>query len=232
MKTPRILAIATNADPTLNGAKTGLWLSELTHFLAVIVDAGFDYDIASPKGGKIPLDEHSKTTAQLADPSNVKFLADPRFVATLEDSMPVSAADPGRYDAIYLAGGHGAMFDFRQSADLQRLITALHDRHAYLAGVCHGVAGFIDSVDSAGDVIARHRRVTGFSNAEDLLAGTKKLMPFLLEDEFEKNGADYRKNVIPFTQHVEIDGKLITGQNPASARAVGERLVAELRRRT
>jgi putative intracellular protease/amidase len=227
----RILAIATNAAPDLNGHKTGLWLSELTHFLEVIADAGYEYDVASPAGGRIPIDEKSNSAKELAEPANARFLADASFRAALESSTACRDVDPSRYDAIYLAGGHGTMWDFRQSEDLQKVITAIDARHGYLTGVCHGVAGFIDSVDGAGDSIVRHRRITGFSNAEDLLAGTKKLMPFLLEDELEKNGADYRKNVLPFTEHVEIDGKLITGQNPQSARAVGRALAAELANR-
>lgn len=121
------------------------------------------------------------------------------------------------------------MFDFRQSADLQKLITRLYSDKRFVSGVCHGVSGFIDSVDAQGNRIVKGRSVTGFTNFEDLLGGTKKLMPFLLEDELKKGGAVFKKNLIPFTSRVEVDGRLITGQNPQSARAVGAKLLEGLR---
>ncbi|MDO9015373.1 MAG: type 1 glutamine amidotransferase domain-containing protein [Deltaproteobacteria bacterium] len=224
----RVLAIATNNAADINGKKTGLWLSELTHFLDVIVEAGFTYDLASPLGGKIPLDERSLDALQ-SDPINARFMADPAFVESLERSMKCADVDAARYDAIFLSGGHGTMFDFRQSGDLQRVITALAGAGRYLTGVCHGVAGFIDAVDPSGAVIVKGKRVTGFSNVEDTLAGAKSSLPYLLEDELEKSGADYHKNLLPFTSRVEVDGTLITGQNPQSAKAVGEKLVEQLR---
>lgn len=224
----KILTIATSDATVLNGKKTGLWLSELTHFLAVIVDKGYDFDLASPRGGKIPLDEKSASSSELEEPVNARFLADKSFVEKLESSLRCADVDPTQYDAIYLAGGHGTMFDFRQSADLQRLITAIYAKGGFLTGVCHGVAGFVDSVDGSGQTIVRGKQVTGFSNLEDTLAGTKKLMPFLLEDALKENGAHYKKNLIPFTNHVEVDGKLITGQNPQSAKGVGQALVERL----
>lgn len=225
----KILAIATSDATQLKKHRTGLWLSELTHFLAVIADAGFEFDVASPRGGKIPLDEQSVTPAQLADPVNARFMADPAFVDKLEHSLACADVDPTKYAAIYLSGGHGTMFDFRQSPELQRLITALHDANGYVTAVCHGVSGLIDAVDGRGTLLIKGKRVTGFSNFEDTLARVKSLMPFLLEDELVKNGAQYKKNFLPFTKRVEVDGRLITGQNPQSAHGVGDALVTALK---
>lgn len=224
----KILTIATSDATELNGKKTGLWLSELTHFLDVVVRAGFDYDVASPKGGKVPLDEKSAESLT-SDPVNARFMADASFVGKLERSLKCAEVDPSQYTALYLSGGHGTMFDFRQSPDVQRLITAVYAADRYVTGVCHGVSGFVDAADGRGGLIVKGRRVTGFSNFEDTLGGTKRLMPFLLEDELKRNGAEFHKNLIPFTSRVEVDGKLITGQNPQSAKAVGERLVEHLR---
>lgn len=225
----KILAVATSDATVLNGKKTGLWLSELTHFLDVIDRAGFAFDLASPLGGKVPLDEKSVTPGELKEPVNARFLADKSFVAKLESSLKCSEVDPTQYVALYLAGGHGTMFDFRQSAELQRVITKLYSAGHFVSGVCHGVSGFVDSVDERGERIVRGKDVTGFSNLEDQLAGTKKLMPFLLEDALKEGGANYKKNLIPFTNRVEVDGKIITGQNPQSARGVGEALVQALK---
>lgn len=222
-----ILAIATSSAAELKGRRTGLWLSELTHFMDVVERAGFGVDVASPQGGPVPIDEGSRKS-QHKDPVNARYLADPGFVAKLENSLKCSEVDASRYVAIYLSGGHGTMYDFRQSSALRALITQFHSADHYLTGVCHGVSGFIDAVDEQGQLIVRGRVTTGFSNFEDGLAGVKKRLPFLLEDELKKNGAQYRKNLIPFTERVELDGKLITGQNPQSARGVGEKLVEQL----
>jgi putative intracellular protease/amidase len=229
----KILAIATNASPSLHGKPTGLWLSELTHFLDVIERAGYAYDLASPKGGKIPIDERRKSLAGQvkSDPVNARYMADKRFRALLETSLPCADVNPNDYVALYLSGGHGTMFDFRQSMELQRLITELYSDQKPVSGVCHGVSGFIDSVDRDGRRIVKGKAVTGFSNFEDTLDGSKKLMPFLLQDELERSGASYRRNFIPFTKRVEVDDQLITGQNPQSAAGVGLELVVDLLRR-
>lgn len=224
----RILTIVTSDATQLNDHRTGLWLSELTHFLAVICDAGFDYDVASPQGGKVPLDEGSATAKALSERVNARFMADPEFVRKLEDSLRLRDVDASSYTALYLAGGHGTMFDFRGNADLQRLVREFYASGRYVTGVCHGVAGLVDVVDAAGQLIVKGKRVTGFSNFEDGLAGAKALMPFLLEDALEANGAKYVKNLVPFTSRVEVDGSLITGQNPQSATGVGEELVQRL----
>jgi len=224
----KILAIATSSNPMINGKRTGLWLSELTHFLEVIHKAGYEYEIASPSGGKIPLDEHSVTPAQLKDPANVYVADHVAFKDGMENSKHCRDIDPSQYVSIYLAGGHGTMWDFRQSSDLQRLITHIHTAGQPVTGVCHGVSGFVDARDASGASLVRGKRVTGFTNLEDTIGGSKHAMPFLLEDALKANGALFHKNILPFTSRVEVDGQLITGQNPQSARAVGERLVAYL----
>jgi putative intracellular protease/amidase len=225
----KILAVATNHAADLNGKRTGCWLSELTHFLDVVERANFDYELVSPQGGAIPLDERSTGGNMLKDPVTEKYMADARFRGKLESSTKCSDVDTSDSVAIYLSGGHGTVFDFRQSAPLQKLITEMYSANRYVAAVCHGVGGFIDSKDQNGEFIVRNKVVTGFSNLEETLAGAKKAMPFLLEDELKKHGAKYKKNIVPFTERVEVDGKLITGQNPQSAKAVGVKLVEMLR---
>jgi putative intracellular protease/amidase len=228
----KILAIATNAAPLLHGKPTGLWLSELTHFLEVIERAGYGYDLASPLGGQIPIDQRRKSLdAQVrSDAVNAHYMAQPDFTAKLAASLRCADVNPADYVALYLSGGHGTVFDFRTSQELQAVIRELYSSGKYLSGVCHGVSGFVDSTDTTGRRIVEGKRVTGFSNFEDMLDGSKKLMPFLLEDELKRNGAHYRRNLLPFTSRVENDSRVITGQNPQSAKAVGEALVAELGR--
>lgn len=223
----RILAVATNASPELHYGKTGLWLSELTHFTDVMTTAGHEVDVVSPAGGAIPLDVNSANQKQLADPANARFLADPKGKQALASSKAIGDVDARSYDAIYLSGGHGTMWDFRTSKPLQKAITEMHDAGKWITGVCHGVCGFIDAVDGAGASLVKNKRVTGFSNFEDRLAGSLKFMPYRLEDELKKQGAEYHKNFLPFTSRVEVVGKLITGQNPQSAKALGEKLLEQ-----
>lgn len=224
----KILAVATNAAPVLNGTRSGLFLSELTHFLDLIDRAGYDYDIASPSGGAIPLDENSVTPRHRRREVNARFLDRPEFEQAITASMPVRDADPADYVAIYLAGGHGTMWDFRQSGDLQALLSGFYEAGRWVTAVCHGVSGLVDTVDGAGRRVVDGRRVTGFTNHEDSLARTKSSMPFLLEDALKANGAIFTKNRIPFTSRVEVDGKVLTGQNPQSARALAEALVQRM----
>lgn len=225
----KILAVATNSNPALRaGVKTGLWLSELSHFVEVMHMAGYEVVIASPLGGVIPLDESSVSAKNMADPANVSFMKNQKLRASLEHSVSISTLNTKEFDAIYLSGGHGTVWDFRQSEPLQNKITEFYSSGKIVSGVCHGVAGFIDSKDENGKMIVKGKRVTGFSNFEDTLVGGKKFIPFLLEAELRKSGALYRKNVIPFTERVEIDSNLITGQNPQSAKAVGQAVVKAL----
>ncbi len=227
----KILAIATNSNAELaEGHRTGLWLSELTHFLEEMRLAGYRVDLASPLGGTIPLDAGSVSEKHMRDSANARFMSDRAMRSMLDTSLSVSGIDVKDYEAIYLSGGHGTMFDFRQSAALQQKLTEFHAAGKILSGVCHGVAGYIDTVDARGEPIVAGKRITGFSNIEDTLAGSKKYMPFLLEDELLKNGALYRKNLVPFTARVEVDGTLVTGQNPQSAKAVGREVVKLLKK--
>jgi putative intracellular protease/amidase len=198
----KILAVATNDATVLKGHKTGLWLSELTHVLDVVEAAGFGYEVASPAGGKVPLDEGSIKGGAAKDAVNQRFLDDRAFLDRLEHSLA-----------------------------LQRLLTAFHTAGRPVAAVCHGVAGLVDAVDAEGRPMVKGKVVTGFSNVEDTLAGVKNLLPFLLEDALKEPGAAYTKTLVPFTERVETDGLLITGQNPQSAHGVGVALTEALRTR-
>lgn len=224
----RILAVATNCGPQVHYGQTGLWLSELTHFTHEIARAGHEVTVASPKGGKIPLDVRSTSKGQMSDPANQAFLSDPRTRDSLENSAAAGDLKASDFDLIYLSGGHGTMWDFRQSPELQRLITEMYSSGKLVTGVCHGVAGFIDSVDRDGNSIVKGKKVTGFSNFEDRLAGSLKYMPYLLETDIKAKGALYRKNLIPFTPRVEEEGNLLTGQNPQSAKSLALRSLQRL----
>lgn len=130
-----------------------------------------------------------------------------------------------------MSGGHGVMFDYRQSPELQKKITEFNDAGKLLASVCHGTGAFTDSKDGKGNLIIKGRRLTGYSTLEERLGSSYSAMPYLLEPEFAKNGAIYKKAWIPFTNHVEEDGNLITGQNPQSARGVAKAVLNYLKKK-
>ena len=144
--------------------------------------------------------------------------------------MKVKSAKVKDYVAIYLAGGHGTMFDFRSNADLQAKITEFHTAGKILSAICHGIAGFCDAKDKNGELIVKGKNVTGFTNREDVIAGYMNVLPFWLETELKNNGALFNSNWIPFTSRVEVadNGKLITGQNPQSGVSIGETVVKYL----
>ncbi|MEU6065041.1 type 1 glutamine amidotransferase domain-containing protein [Streptomyces sp. NPDC047082] len=225
----KILIIVTNADEYRKaGLRTGLWLGELTHFWDYAEEHGFAMDIASPSGGKIPLDPESLTRQMLDDEGTGKRYLDRNFMDLLKVTMQVSEATVDDYDAIYLTGGHGVMFDFPQSKDLESLIARFYETGRVVSTVCHGAAGLLNVTLSNGEPLVNGMRVTGFSWLEEVLADRADAVPYNVQEELKKLGADYSTAAQPFASYVVEDGRLITGQNPSSARAVAEAVVKQL----
>ncbi len=234
--TNRILIIVTNADEYQKvGYRTGLWLSELTHFWDVAEKAGYKMDIASPSGGKIPIDPESLVTSELATAVGLegavsKHYEDREYMNLLDNTMKVADAKVADYDAIYLTGGHGVMFDFPESSDLAKLIANFYEANKIVSAVCHGPCGLLNVRLSDGSLLISGRKLTGFSWKEEELAKRDQAVPFSLEDRLREHGGDYGKALIPFASHVVEDGRLITGQNPGSAHALGQAVVKALQR--
>jgi putative intracellular protease/amidase len=187
------------------GYRTGLWFSELSHFGDVVEEAGFSFDIASPLGGKVPLDPESLLMTELGDAIGSKGAV-----------------------AIYLTGGHGVMFDFPDHRGLQRLIAEFHDQGKIVSAVCHGPGGLINVELADGRLLIDGKQVTGYSWSEEKKAKRDHAVPFSLEDRLQERGGRYSVARLPFAPHVVTDGRLITGQNPASAKAVGQAVVQAL----
>lgn len=234
MPTKKILAIVTNiGEYEKVGYRTGLWLGELTHFWDVATKAGFQVDIASPSGGYVPIDPESLMIQgighALGMPGNVhKHYEDRAFMDRLLDTTKVGDADPAAYDAIYMTGGHGVCFDFPKSEALATVTAKFFEAGKIVSAVCHGVAGLLEVKLSTGEHLISGKKLTGFSWKEEELAKREKAVPYNLEEELKKRGANYSKSSIPFKSFVVEDGLLITGQNPASAEGVGEAVVKRL----
>lgn len=229
----RILILVTNvSEYEAVGYRTGLWLGELTHFWDAAEEAGCAMDLASPAGGYVPIDPESLMAQGAAKMIGVETSVQERyrdraFMDRLRDTPAAADVDPAGYDALYLTGGHGTMFDFREPA-VARLVGAFFDAGKVVAAVCHGPAGLLDARLQDGSYLLEGRQATGFSWKEEELAKRADAVPFSLEGEMKARGADYSKAALPFVGHVVEDGRLITGQNPSSARAVGEAVVRRL----
>ncbi|WP_412543585.1 type 1 glutamine amidotransferase domain-containing protein [Longispora sp. K20-0274] len=216
--TQRILMVLTSHDTLgASGRPTGFWLEELVAPLHAFREAGFDVELASPRGGRPPLDPGSADHDTTSVPDLDDLLADTTALATV---------DPKDYAAVFLVGGHGTMWDFPTDPDLARIVTAVHATGA-VGAVCHGVAGLIGAMTADGAALVRGRLVTGFSDAEEAMVGADAVVPFLLEKELTALGANVEVGA-PFGSHVRRDGRLVTGQNPQSSAATAAALVEVL----
>jgi putative intracellular protease/amidase len=226
--TKRILNVVTNVshyeDPS---EPTGLWLSELTHAYQVFADAGYQQTIVSPRGGTSPLEPRSLKFPNY-DKSAKAWRADDRKMMLLHRTASPADIDPADYAAIYFTGGHAAMFDFPDSEGLQRITREIFERGGVVSAVCHGYCGLLNTELSDGKLLVAGRKLTGFAWSEEVLARVSKMVPYNVEAEMKKRGARYGKGLIPFASHVVVDGRLVTGQNPGSAKATAKKVVAVL----
>lgn len=224
-KSKKILVVVTNHSKYPSRSDTtGLWVTELTHFYDVMVDAGFTMDFASPLGGKTPLDERSLGWLFM-DKSAKAHLRDASFMDRLDDTTPAAEVNPSDYVAIYFTGGHGTMWDFRNNPELKRVAEQIYEHGGYVTSVCHGAAALLNLTRSDGKPLIAGKKVTGFSNTEESLAGLNDQVPFFLQTEMTALGADYQKALLPFTSYAVVDGRLVTGQNPYSGKEVARALL-------
>lgn len=233
-QTGKILIVVTNVDQYDRvGFRTGLWLGELTHFWDAVEEQGFQCEIASPSGGWVPLDPQGLMMPEMGHNSRLggdvtNHYRDKQFMDQLNRTLPLADVSAADYDAIYLAGGHGTMWDFR-SPELGRLLAQFYESGKVVSSVCHGPVGFLEAKLSDGRWLVQDKEMTGFSWAEEKADNRDDVVPFNLEEELKARGARYTKATVPLAKHVVEDGLLITGQNPASARGVGEAVARRLR---
>ena len=200
-------------------------MSELTHFYDVMIKRKVLVDIVSPLGGKIPIDERSN---DLKDEINNQYFSDPSFLNKIENSLIPSEVHARDYRLIYFAGGHGAMWDLAENPELQEITRIIYENNGTVSAVCHGVCGLLNVTLSDGSYLIHEKYVTGFSNVEEALMSFVSEVPFYLEDKLKERGAHYTKSMIPFIEFIEMDERLITGQNPNSARKVASKALEEL----
>ncbi len=226
-KSLSILIVATShAVIGDTGKPTGLWLEELTTPYAIFRDAGASVAIASIKGGAVPVDPSSAKGDLPA--SARRFLADPQTKQALAATPAINTVDISAYDAIFLPGGHGAMWDLPDSAALAARLGQADASGKVIAAVCHGPAGLVGAKRAEGSPLVRGKRVSAFTNAEEAAMGLTKAVPFLLETRLAELGAHIESGP-RFEPFAVRDGKLVTGQNPASSEKVAELVLGAVR---
>jgi len=220
----KILMVLTSHD-TLGdtGKKTGFWLEEFAAPYYVFKDAGADITLASPKGGQPPLDPSSETPDALTDATK-RFNDDKDAQQQLATSAILSQVPADDYDAIFFPGGHGPLWDLAEDADSIRLIETFAASDRPVGAVCHAPAVFKHPKGADGKPLVSGRNVTGFTNSEEEAVGLTEIVPFLVEDMLKSNGGQYQKGA-DWASFVVTDGKLVTGQNPASSEEAAYALV-------
>jgi putative intracellular protease/amidase len=225
----KFLFVLTSHDKLGNtGQKTGFHFSEMADPYYLLKNAGVEVDLASIAGGRPPADPGSLKNNPGENPESVRrFLETPEDKNKLDNTLPVSTVNIDEYDGIYMPGGHGTMWDFPTNEALTRLIEAAWKEDKIVAAVCHGPAAFIAVRDENGDPLVQDRRINSFTDAEEKKVERDNVVPFLLQDKLRALGAIF-ESAPPFEEIVVIDGRLITGQNPASAPGVGRAILKKL----
>jgi putative intracellular protease/amidase len=216
----KVLIVLTSHDTLGNtGKETGFYLPEVSHPVDVFDLAGLTVAYVSPKGGKAPM-----IGIDRADPVNAAFLEHPKKMAQVENTLHPTQINPSEYDAIFYAGGHGTMWDFPENIDLAHIAARIYEQGGIVGAVCHGSAGLVNIQLSDGNYLVTGKVVSGFTNEEEKEVGLAEVVPFLLEDKLAECGATVEK-APNFQAQVSVSDRLVTGQNPASAAGVAERMV-------
>lgn len=217
---PRALLVLTSNDDLGGLRKTGYYIGEAAEPWKVLTEAGYIVDLASIAGGVPPEDGRNDD-----DPIQRAFLNDPRVSEQLQNTARLGDVDAADYAIVFFVGGHGTMWDFPTSPEVDRVGREVYKNGGVVAAVCHGPAALLNITLSSGEPLIAGKRVAGFTNDEEAAVGLTDVVPFLLADALTAKGATH----VPgpnFTENVVADGRLITGQNPQSAAGVARATVA------
>ncbi|WEK69705.1 MAG: type 1 glutamine amidotransferase domain-containing protein [Candidatus Chryseobacterium colombiense] len=221
----KILFVVTSHDKKGDtGQETGYYLGEVSHPWEVLHKAGYEIDFVSPKGGTPPVDGFD-----LKDPVNKEFWENKEYKNKIDHSLTPSQVNPNDYSTIFYAGGHGAMWDFADNTELAAIASKIYENGGIVAGVCHGPAGLVNIKLNNGKYLVDGKKINAFTNEEESEVKLTNVVPFLLEDQLKERGAKFEKSGL-WQNHVVTDQRVITGQNPQSAKSVGEAILKELKK--
>ncbi len=222
----KILIVLTSHEDLGNtGKKTGFWTEELAAPYYALLDQGAEITLASLKGGQPPIDPKSEDTSAQTDATR-RMAEDKDLLAQLSNTKKLSEVNPADYDAVFYPGGHGPLWDLAEDTTSQQLIADFYKAGKPVALVCHA-PGVLRHVKIDGEYLVNGKNVTGFTNTEEEAVQLTDIVPFLVEDMLKENGGNYSKTA-DWCPYAVVDGKLITGQNPASSEKVAEELLKML----
>ncbi|UOQ47376.1 type 1 glutamine amidotransferase domain-containing protein [Gracilibacillus caseinilyticus] len=215
--TKQVLMVVTNHTKIRDQHKTGLWLEEFAVPYLVFKEKGYRVKVTSIEGGEVALDPNSVEDKPEWNEAE----------AELKDTAKVSKEDVHGFDAIFLPGGHGTMFDFPENETLQYLLQQFAEDNRIIGSVCHGPAGLVNATYRNGTPLVKDKHVTSFTDSEEKEMQLDQYMPFLLETKIRDNGAHFsaKEN---WSDHAIRDGFLVTGQNPQSSKSTAEKVVEAL----
>ncbi|MBW4036427.1 MAG: type 1 glutamine amidotransferase domain-containing protein [Proteobacteria bacterium] len=225
------ILIVTTSHTNIPGSddRTGVWFEELATPYYAFIDAGCTVTLASVRGGEIPIDGRSLAETPL--PASVqRFHDDPAALEAAHHSKPVADLTATDYDAIFLPGGHGTMWDFPNNPSLATAITTMLDAGKIVASVCHGPAAFLGVERIDGSPLIKGRSITCFTDDEERAVHLDDKVPFLLESSLRAAGAQVATGP-DFAPHIMEDGNLLTGQNPKSSEPLARAVVDALKAR-
>lgn len=221
-----LMVITSHAELGNTGEKTGFWVEEFAAPYYAFVDAGVQVTLASPAGGQPPLDPKSEL-ADFQTASTQRFDADAETQALVANTAKLAEMKSEDYDAVFYPGGHGPLWDLTDNTDSIALIESFLAASKPVAAVCHATAAFLNIKDAAGEYVVKGKAVTGFTNSEEEAVQLTDVVPFLLENELIKRGADFQK-VADWNAFSVQDGLLMSGQNPASSELTAQKLLSTL----
>jgi putative intracellular protease/amidase len=231
----KVLMVVSNPSvSTTTGWPVGFWAAELMHAYKLFIDDGYDVTIASPKGGKVEIDALSDPRDSSGyskdDTISLKFLQDKSFMNLLENTKKVTDVSSDDFDAIVVVGGQGPMFTFKQETGLQNKFLEFYNRGKISAALCHGTSLLLYLQDMDGKPLIQGKNMTGFTDEEEDFSDKavgKRVMPFRIEDEAKKLGAEFKK-ASAFEPFAIKDGNLITGQQQHSGAEVAKLVIDSL----
>jgi len=219
----KVLFVLTSHDELGNtGLKTGFWTEELAAPYYALSDKGVEITLASPKGGQPPIDPKSEDPSSQTDATG-RMDNDEVLKGKLKNTHQLSEVKSEDFDAVFYPGGHGPLWDLAVDKVSQDLIVDFYSNNKPVAFVCHA-PGVLKDVKIDGDYLVKDKNVTGFTNTEEEAVQLTDVVPFLVEDMLKKNGGVYSK-IEDWSPYAIVDGRLITGQNPASSEKVAEELL-------
>jgi putative intracellular protease/amidase len=222
-KSMNVLFVLTSHDELGDtGEKTGFWVEEFASPYYILKDKGVNITLATPKGGKAPIDP-SSNKEDAATESTKRFDKDEEAQERINTTLKLSTINAADYDAVFYPGGHGPLWDLSQDKTSIKLIETFNEQKKPIAFVCHAPAALKNVKGTDGNPLVKGRKVTGFTNTEEAAVALTDVVPFLVEDMLKENGGIYSKGD-DWSEYVLQDDNLITGQNPASSKLVAEML--------